>query len=98
MSKARQEKPIAAPKSSATLLDKKAEPGTEPKKPLPVRADATPTEGYVLAVDGKLKTHFADEADATAAATKLKQSFPVIQVSVYDAVKRSYTPIELPGK
>ena len=31
-----------------------------------------------------------------AAATKLKQSYPVIQVAIYDAAERNYTPVALP--
>ncbi len=77
---------------------RKSEAGHDPKKPVNLRANAMPTEGFVLSVDGKLKTQFAIEADATAAAEKLKQTYPVIQVSVYDAIKRVYTPVELAGK
>lgn len=64
------------------------------KKPANLRANAMPTEGYVLAVDGKLKTHFDTASAATAAAIKLKQSFPVLQVAVYDAKERAYTSVE----
>ena len=77
---------------------RKSDAGHDPKKPVNLRANAMPTEGFVLSVDGKLKTQFATEADATAAAEKLKQTYPVIQVSVYDAIKRVYTPVELSGK
>jgi hypothetical protein len=33
--------------------------------------------------------------DAAAAGMKLKQSYPVIQIAVYDATALVYTPIEL---
>lgn len=64
------------------------------KKPAQVRADAIPTDGYILTVDGKLKTRYEIEHDATTEAAKLKQRFPVIQVSVYDAAARTYTVVD----
>jgi hypothetical protein len=64
------------------------------KKPANLRANAMPTDGYVLAVDGKLKTRFETSQEALTAGAKLKQSFPVIQVAVYDAAERKYTPLE----
>jgi hypothetical protein len=67
----------------------------ETKKPANLRANAMPTDGFVLAVDGKLKTRFENAKDALAAASKLKQTYPVIQVAIYDAIARIYTPVEL---
>ena len=64
------------------------------KKPANLRANAMPTDGYVLAVDGKLKTRFETSQEAITAGAKLKQSFPVIQVAVYDAAERKYAPLE----
>ena len=63
------------------------------KKPAPVRADAIPTDGYILTVDGKLKTRYETAQDAATEAAKLKQRFPVIQVSVYDAAAGTYTAV-----
>ena len=63
------------------------------KKPVQRRADALPTDGYILTVDGKLKTRYETEQDAAAEAAKLKQRFPVIQVSVYDAAAGTYTAV-----
>jgi hypothetical protein len=68
---------------------------TEVKKPVVLRADAIPTDGYVLSVDNKLKARYETAAEAMTAGTKLKQSFPAIQVSVFDAAERTYQPIEL---
>jgi hypothetical protein len=65
------------------------------KKPANLRANVMPTDGYVLSVDGKLKTQFETAEEAMTAASKLKQSYPVIQVSVLDAAMRKYTPVEL---
>jgi hypothetical protein len=64
-------------------------------KPANLRANAMPTDGYVLVVDGKLKTRFDTSEEAMTAGTKLKQSFPVIQVAVLDAAGRISTPVEL---
>ncbi len=66
----------------------------EGKKPENLRANMMPTDGFVLSVDGKLKTRYESAEDAAAAGTKLKQSYPVIQVAVYDAMARKYTPVE----
>jgi len=68
---------------------------SKPDKPGTPRTDTVPTEGYVLTVDGKMKAKFAAAEDATAAALKLKKAYPVIQVQVFDAAARSYTPVLL---
>jgi hypothetical protein len=65
------------------------------KKPANLRANAMPIDGYVLSVDGKLKTRYESSKGAIAAGAKLKQSYPMIQVAVYDAAQRNYTPVEL---
>ena len=65
----------------------------ENKKPENLRANAMPTDGYVLSVDGKLKTQYETSKEAAAAALKLKQSFPMIQVAVYDASEKIYMPV-----
>jgi len=65
------------------------------KKPANLRANAMPIDGHVLSVDGKLKKRYESSKDAIAAGAKLKQSYPMIQVAVYDAAQRNYTPVEL---
>jgi hypothetical protein len=70
----------------------------ETKGPQNLRANAFPTDGFVLSIDGKLKARYETSKEATAAGSKLKQSFPAIQVSVYDAAERLYTPLESPEK
>lgn len=67
-------------------------------KPANLRANAMPTDGYILTVDGKLKTRFETSDEAMSAGLKLKQSYPVVQVAVFDASARSYTPVVLPEK
>ena len=66
----------------------------ETKKPSNPRANAMPTNGFVLLVDGKLKTQYQTAEEATTAAAKLKQSYPVIKVEVYDAAARISTEVE----
>lgn len=70
----------------------------ETKRPTNLRADVMPSSGYVLAVDGKLKKRFETSEEAMTAAVKLKQDYPVIQVAVFDATARSYTPVALPER
>jgi hypothetical protein len=66
----------------------------ENRKPENLRANAVPTDGYVLSVDGKLKTRYETSKEAVTAGEKLKQNFPVIQVAVFDAAERMYSPVE----
>ena len=68
----------------------------EPKKPKNLRANAMPADGFVLTVDGKSKARFETEAEALAAGSKLKQTYPAIRVTVFEPITRVYTPVELP--
>jgi len=68
----------------------------EIKRPTNPRADVMPKEGFVLTVDGKMKAIYETEPEATAAAARLKQHFPVIRVAVYDATAQSYTLLTAP--
>jgi hypothetical protein len=68
--------------------------GEEINRPTNLRANAIPTDGYVLSIDGKLKARYETAKEAVAAGTKLKQSYPAIQISVFDASQRVYTPLE----
>ena len=47
----------------------------------------------VLSVDRKLKTQFESSGDAMAVALRLKQASPMLQVEVFDATARRYTPV-----
>jgi hypothetical protein len=55
-----------------------------------------PTEGWVLEVDGILKSEYANSDEASKAGSELKKKFPQIQVKVYDAEKRTRTLVKLP--
>ena len=66
----------------------------ETTKPTNLRANAMPSDGYILTVDGKLKTRYETETEAIAAGTKLKQKFPMIRVSVFEPVELTHALIE----
>jgi hypothetical protein len=51
------------------------------------RADVTPSSGFILEIDGQMKTRFESGRDARAEALQLKARFPMLQVKVYDAVE-----------
>ena len=60
------------------------------------RADLVMSEGFGLEVDGRMKTIFPTQAEAEKSALKLKSAYPLLQVKVYDAAKKTRTPVELP--
>jgi hypothetical protein len=68
------------------------------EKSASLRADIMPRDGYMLTVDGKMKTRFETADEAMAAGLKLKTSYPVVQVAVFDAAVRSYVPVVLEQK
>ena len=67
---------------------------SEGKRPENRSASTMPADGHVLSVDGKFKTRYDTAELAMAAAVKLKQAYPVIQVAVYDAAAKSWTPVK----
>jgi hypothetical protein len=58
------------------------------------RADITPTTGFAMVVDGKMKTNFEDEASATKAGSELLARFPMLQIEVYDAAAGTRSKIQ----
>ncbi len=66
------------------------------EKPENLRANVIPIDGYVLSVDGKLKSRFQTSEEAMTVGLKLKQDYPVVQVAIFDAAARSYAPVTLP--
>ena len=48
-----------------------------------------PTAGYVIVVDGRIKTEFTTKEGAQTGARDLKQRFPMLQIKIYDAEARS---------
>jgi hypothetical protein len=63
------------------------EPG--PKKA--PRADRPPTEGFVVVVDGHFKSEFATIEAAEVSGRKLKSTYPMLQIEIYDAAKKVRT-------
>jgi hypothetical protein len=63
-------------------------------KPENLRANVMPTDGFVLAVDRKLKARYDTAEAAMTAGVNLKKSYPVVHVAIYDAKARTYTPVE----
>ena len=61
----------------------------EPKKML--RADRPPAEGFAIVIDGQFKTEFDTVAAAEASGRKLKSTYPMLQVQIYDAEKKTRT-------
>ncbi len=61
-------------------------------------ANTIPIDGYILSVDGKLKTRYETSNKAVVAGSKLKENFPAIQVAVFDAATRTYTAVDLQEK
>jgi hypothetical protein len=61
----------------------------EPKKI--TRADRPPTEGFAIVVDGHFKTEFDTVDAAEASGRKLKSAYPMLQIEIYDAGKKTRT-------
>jgi hypothetical protein len=57
----------------------------EPKKSL--RADRPPTEGFTVMVDGHFKSEFGTLDAAEASGRKLKSTYPMLQIEIYDAAR-----------
>lgn len=67
-------------------------------RPKNTSASTAPSKGYVLEIDGKLKSEFETSEAAMRSALELKKKYPQIQVNVYDAKERVRTLVELTEK
>ena len=78
--------------------DKTTPPTSENKQadPAPIRARAPLIEQYYVAVDRQLKSGFGTYEAAEKAAQEIKKRYPSLQVTVFDAKKRSFIAIEQP--
>ena len=66
--------------------------GTYEKKPDDTRrADLVMTEGFGLEVDGRMRTIFPTLGAAQKSALDIKTKYPMLQVKVYDAAKKTRT-------
>ena len=66
----------------------------EEAAPRNIPPNTPPTEGFSLEVDGKMKSQHPTIEAATAVGAELKRKFPVLQVTVYDAVAKTRTLVE----
>jgi len=67
-------------------------------RPRNTSASTIPSEGYVLEIDGKLKSEFQTSEAAMKSGLELKKKYPQIQINVYDAKERARTLVELTEK
>ena len=67
-------------------------------RPKNTSASTIPSEGYVLEIDGKLKSEFQTSEAALKSGLELKKKYPQIQIHVYDAKERARTLVELTEK
>jgi hypothetical protein len=63
----------------------------EPQPKKAVRADRPPTDGFATIVDGHFKSEFDTVDAAEASGRKLKSSYPMLQIEVYDAAMKVRT-------
>jgi hypothetical protein len=77
-------------------VDQTASNGTT--RPKNTSASTIPSEGYVLEIDGKLKSEFQTSEAAMKSGLELKKKYPQIQINVYDAKERARTLVELTEK
>ena len=67
-----------------------------PARPPVTRTPAElPTNGFILVVDGQLKTEFKTKDRALKAARDLKRRFPMLRVKIYDVEEKRSEEIEL---
>ena len=69
--------------------------GDEPEEATPrnIPPNTPPTAGFALEIDGKMKSQHPTADAATAVGAELKRKFPVLQVTIYDAVAKTRTPV-----
>ena len=67
-------------------------------RPKNTSASTIPSEGYVLEIDGKLKSEFQTSEAALKSGLELKKKYPQIQINVYDAKERARTLVDLTEK
>jgi hypothetical protein len=53
---------------------------------------------YLLQVDRQTKGSYTTVESAQAAASKIKNAYPIVQVSIYDSVDNSHTLVEAAAK
>ena len=71
-------------------MKKPIRPIDEPERKAP-RADRPPTEGFVVIVDGHFKSEFDTAEAAESSGQKLKSTYPMLQIEIYDAATKVRT-------
>jgi hypothetical protein len=71
-------------------MKKPIRPIDEPERKAP-RADRPPTEGFVVIVDGHFKSEFDTAETAESSGRKLKSTYPMLQIEIYDAATKVRT-------
>ena len=71
-------------------MKKPIRPIDEPERKAP-RADRPPTEGFVVIVDGHFKSEFDTAEAAELSGRKLKATYPMLQIEIYDAATKVRT-------
>ena len=61
----------------------------EPEQKKAPRADRPPTKGFVVVVDGHFKSEFDTVDAASAAGRKLKSTYSMLQIEIYDAATKA---------
>jgi hypothetical protein len=65
----------------------------EPAPDKATRADRPPAEGFVVVVDGHFKSEFDTAEAAEASGRKLKSTYPMLQIEIYDAATKVRSPL-----
>ena len=66
----------------------------EEQRPRNIPANTTPTNGFSLEVDAKIKSHHPTLDVAMKLGTDLKRRFPMVQVTIYDGAAKTRTLVE----
>jgi hypothetical protein len=76
----------------------KRAPEKESSEEEPSQRKQTEAGPYLLQVDRQTKSSFNTFEAARSAAMQIKTGFPMLQVSIYDSVSKSYTLVDLPAR
>ena len=79
------------------LKDKRV-PRKESSEEVPSQRNQTEPRRYLLQVDRQTKSSFNTFEAARSAAVQIKSGFPILQVSIYDGVSKSYTLVDSPAR
>lgn len=81
------------PEKMRTPMKKPVLSVDEPEQKKAPRADRLPAEGFVLIVDGHFKSVFDTATAAEASGRKLKSTYPMLQIQIYDAATKVRTSL-----